>query len=1135
MINIIYGPSKSGKTAEIKRMIKKDVENGMTVFLIVPEQQILSAERSMLDELPPKAQLCFSVASFSRLSNMVFRKYGGLSYNYITPGMKTLYTWLAIKEATPALKEYAPGSVRDENIPTLIANIISEFKASEINADDLSAAAESLESGDTLKKKLEDLALIYAIYDSMIHENFDDPSDDLDKLADILGMNNYFEGCSVYFDSFTGFTAQEYSIIKNILRQAENVAFTLCTEGPSCRLMHFSTPNETARKIKRMAMDICGNEGMHEYLLKDVFTDSPELKTINKYLWDYSISKPDVYSQICERHGDIEYYICKNTYTEAQMVANYIMKLVSKGYRFRDIAVIYRNAKSRIGIIDAVFEKCSIPYFMSQSTDITLKPIVKFILSALRIYIYNYNPADVMSFFKTGLSGFSAIDIDIFSDYCTTWNIRGNGFRRKWTMNPDGYIKERSERATRILDTAETVRNGFIEKMDAFCQKLSSSESAGQISNAIYELLVDFDVAEHLNEIAKKEAELGYMKDAEETLQLYDITVGILSDMAVSVGKVKMDAAEYLTALRILFMSTDIDTIPTSADQVTVGSADHLRLNNIKCVFVCGLCDGELPMNVTESVILNNSERLILASEAGLKLSAAGENEAADELFYAYTALTASSEKLIMSSPEISFDGSPTHPSSVITRIRFLFPDLKFFRYDDLPAESKYYCPQLALEAIGDGVKDSADRAILGALQSTGQYGSVIPYIGKRVSEPDCVISKELSEKIFGKRIRLTQTRLDKYMKCRMSYYCANVLRLRVHSKAEFRKNNVGTFIHYVLEHILSYLTERSLLGRNNRFAEENNTQDLFDDSELDGILDMIISGFVSETYPDEISDSNRMKHLIEKMKRLARLLVNNIREEFSDSDFLPKFFELNIGYRFPENPKPLEIRLESGETVSISGVADRVDVYRKDNRIYIRVVDYKTGGKDFALSDIKEGQNLQTFLYLFAICRCSTPEWRNRLGAEKSDTVVPAGAVYLSSKISTLHPENILDDTEVMKLAADGFKRKGVTADSPEILHAISHTLSKKIIPGGVPSGSSGVDNKFLLSEQKFDELYNDIEDIIKKITADILTGNASARPYSADNGTCEFPDETVCQYCDMKSFCRIQKKQAFGPSKRH
>ena len=97
MINIIYGPSKSGKTAEIKRMIKKDVENGMTLFLIVPEQQILSAERSMLDELPPKAQLCFSVASFSRLSNMVFRKYGGLSYNYITPGMKTLYTWLAIK------------------------------------------------------------------------------------------------------------------------------------------------------------------------------------------------------------------------------------------------------------------------------------------------------------------------------------------------------------------------------------------------------------------------------------------------------------------------------------------------------------------------------------------------------------------------------------------------------------------------------------------------------------------------------------------------------------------------------------------------------------------------------------------------------------------------------------------------------------------------------------------------------------------------------------------------------------------------------------------------------------------------------------------------------------------------------
>ena len=58
-----------------------------------------------------------------------------------------------------------------------------------------------------------------------------------------------------------------------------------------------------------------------------------------------------------------------------------------------------------------------------------------------------------------------------------------------------------------------------------------------------------------------------------------------------------------------------------------------------------------------------------------------------------------------------------------------------------------------------------------------------------------------------------------------------------------------------------------------------------------------------------------------------------------------------------------------SGGALKLNGKVDRVDGYCKDGKLYLRVVDYKTGKeKSFSLSDVLDGLDMQLLLYLFTM-----------------------------------------------------------------------------------------------------------------------------------------------------------------------
>ena len=249
MIQFIYGLPGTGKTTLISKEIQADVAAGKPTILIVPEQQTVDTERNMLKLLPPSAQLIFEVLNFSRLANKLFRIYGGLSYNYITQGMKNLFMKRTLIENSSELSEYKLRAQEDSSLPSLMLAQINEFKINSVSSHDLEKVAEKLEEGHPLKAKLSDIAEIYCKYEEKVSNAYDDSSNDLGKLFDILCKNDFFKGYNVYIDGFSSYTAYEHKIIEKIFAQAEKCVITVPAADDICDGIHMLSIKNTSDKL----------------------------------------------------------------------------------------------------------------------------------------------------------------------------------------------------------------------------------------------------------------------------------------------------------------------------------------------------------------------------------------------------------------------------------------------------------------------------------------------------------------------------------------------------------------------------------------------------------------------------------------------------------------------------------------------------------------------------------------------------------------------------------------------------------------------------------------------------------------------------------------------------------------------
>lgn len=948
MLNLICAPSGSGKTEYLTQRIKEDVRTGVHSFLLIPEQQAYISERDLAQKLPKNAGLFFEVVSFSGLAEKVFCQYGGVTAESVSGAVSSLLMWYTLSTLSPLLEQYGKSAEGDLTLTNLMLSAIAEMRSSGIDSQALEDAATKMESGSALQKKLSDLALINAAYHAKIEECFgSDQSDKLLRLSSLLQKHRYFENCNVYIDSFTSFTVPEYAVLIQILKQSSNVTVALCTDSIHSRLPHFLSVNDTAKQLSRLA-DRC-DVAVEQVSLPAIQVQKTQaLCVLSKDLWRFSASQTSLTDD-----QSVRLNVAANIYEEAEAAALQICELVIGGMRYGDVAVVVRDLDAYRGILDAALERHGIPYFFSERTDLSSKPIFRLILSALRAVSRNWRGSDIITLLKTGLCGTNLRDAAMFEEYVETWHIDGRRFLDDvWSMNPDGLTTERSPRANEILDAANRVRSCLMKPLYALSVSLRASRRLEDRCRALYEYLCAIDLPSVLAARAKEELALGQMREAGESLRLYSTLLNTLTTLCKLLPDCELSIEDFIAVLTLVFSNADLGSVPATQDVVIIGSADTLRVENVRASILLGLCEGEFPRAISDDGILSEADKEAL-EEYGIILQSRERMRSSEELFYVYRAISKPSEFLSLFTHAKQTDGSARTPSLAFNRVAFLL----------------------------NKKPENIDFAQI-------RRARALPFdeeLRKTLQGPSC------TERVA---LRLSQSKIQAFVLCPYRYFSTYSLKLRERKDSQPSFADDGTFLHYVFEHFLrASLTDEGKLM-------------LPPPEEVEPLADRIIADYIGEVcpFPAESMD-NRVLHIYARLRRLALKMLHEILGEIRSCPFVPTYFEKGIGTRDDNSLPPVRLMLDDGSSVLLSGKIDRVDLFENDGKLYFRVVDYKSGKHTFSLDEVRSGMDIQLILYLFALKGAmpnATPAGAQYLFAstEKGVTEISRSGLILNDQI---------------------------------------------------------------------------------------------------------------------------------------
>ncbi len=1084
MIELIYGMPGCGKTEYIINALKDDAKSGKKAIVIVPEQMTVMMERQALYALPTSAQLHIEVLNFSRLANRVFRQHGGLVYNYASKGTKKLIMWRAVRTALPFLREYSNSARDDRSLADAILNTYKELQASGISAEALEEKAS--EMGDTvLSRKLKDISAIIGIYNTMLSEKYSDNDSDLSRLCNLLDNVKYFSGFNVYIDGFTSLTGQEHSVLKYILEQADKTCITFSIPFPTDKSIDTLTLRKCSDRTRRDIASL-GLKSTDVFLEQNHRTKSPELLRVAEVFWQLGKSKYDPIPK--EKQGDIELWRGVDIYDECEFAAVRARELIEQGYRMRDIAIIARNSDKYKGIIEPALDNMDLVYFVSDKTDAALCPVARLILSAIRVAIYGWRREDVIANLKTGLYPFSPRDCDIFESYTAKWNITGKRFVSKepWNMNPDGYTPILSHRGKEVLSVANSLKDKFIPILRNFITSLRNAETVKELCAATYDYLETLSVYDSLIELSTRYLDFGQIREAKECARMYDVVLDALDGVCDAFdGEGCPDLQTFATALKTVLEESELGAIPTSGDEIIIGSANMLRASGVKCVIILGACDGEFPGSTQSTSLFSDSERDLLISK-DLPLVGDRSERASDELFYFRRAVSSPTEKLIV------FTRADSEPSIAFARFKAIFEYLEINETtaDTIRKIRTYRAAGEYIPLLQNTAEGEALRRLFTEINDVTLH--TFDYSNFPIDASFDTISPKTAEAVIGRRLEISQSKIEAYMGCKFAYACKYFLRLDDGKKVSFAYDSIGTFIHYIIEKFLL----RVYLDLDGHLPDNEN---------FDKLLDEIIRDYLEGAIPlEDGKQSSRLLHLATRLRKISKIVLRDIFDELADSKFTPTFFELPIGTK---DIPSFEITLNDGTKMSLGGKVDRVDTYRLNGKTYIRVVDYKTGTKEFSLKDIEKGLNLQLLLYIYALTNKPTGAFAESIGG----TPTAASIAYLSAvpgKVKALSMSST-DFTE--NIFRSEISRTGLIVNEPEIIDAISvsgnnrHLMIK-------PRSNSFIENDNLHL------LYGQIETILREIGDEMIGGHTEARPMEK-SGRCKF-----CRYAQI---CRAAKHE--------
>lgn len=1112
MLQLVTGRSGSGKTEYVRRVLGTLAQQGENkLILIVPEQYSYDSERAMLKTFGNAAAQHVEVLSFTRLTDFVFRTTGGNAGIVADDGTRLILMLRAMDAVADKLDYYA--SYRDDvRLAKELIAIFREMRQSGAGLVKLEEAAGTVES-PVLSKKLKELFLIYDVYDAMFRQRYADEDLRLERLCRVLDETQFLDGYTFAIDGFKSFTGQELSLMGRILSQAKDVYVTLCTDGADPSMV-FHSVDETKKRLCNMAKernirvfevpkDEAGISQGRRFL-------SPELAFLEANLF-YPAER--VYDGAADHITICE---SQTLFEECEWIAATIRKLLREdGLRARDIAVIVRREEDYKKELISAFRRYDIPFFDDARQPVENQPLVVLCRAILSLLSQGFTSENLLQYLKTGLAGVSPEEVAELENYIFTWDVKGRSWQDPFPWNPFGL--DASFRSEAEAEEALVLLNETRARIIGPLVKLRNNvkdKSFREVGEALYEFLVRTRVPEHLKAYAIALDEAGLPDLAGEQDRVWDVVISVIDRLTAVYGdELCPKMKTYADLFYAILSMTDLGSIPQGLDEVSISAADRVRLSSPNTVFVAGLEEGVFPAVIGQSGLFTLHERALLRDQ-GLELSFPEDLRASEERFITYSAVTAPRERLFLSWHRLEAAGGSYLPSELIRGVERLFTkeegeeEVPLYHKEDagkLPADYyaetkasayKTYAEQVRSD---DPVPVQSVREALSSLDEDGTWQKKLSSLDRAlVPRVFAIHDPSIAIELFKKDMSLSASRVDNYYHCAFQYFCRYGLNAEPRKRATLGANHYGTIIHYVLEQLLKESDKATFvaLTREQLHERVDHWLDVYAGSELGGLDDK----------------TTRFQYLYRRLTLTLYDVAERLQDELKVSDFVPSDFELSIGKE--AEVESYTLKLPDGGTLAVRGSVDRVDLCEKDGKTYVRVVDYKSGGKEFELSDILYGLNLQMLLYLFTI---------EQNGTGKYEDTVPAGILYYPAKRATgttTRRDAPKEEASFDKQAKD--KQNGLLLFDTDVLDAMEHGLEGNFIPIKQKRSKDGETTltppKMLASLQELGQLHKRIDFLLTKMATALHQGAIPAMPAEQNS-------YLPCSYCDYKAVCRPEE----------
>lgn len=1122
-LQLILGGSGTGKSTRLYQMIiERSVQfPDEKTLLIVPEQKTMQAQKNIVMHHPRHGVMNVDVLSFERLAYRIFEELGLNQKEILEDTGKSMIIRRILTEHEEELSAFR-GNIRKKGFVDEVKSMLSELLQYGVTPDILRKRSMEMGTESVLYAKLQDITVIYEAFLDRIHEKYMTTEEVPDRLCDVIEQSDMIRRVHVFLDDFTGFTPIQYRLMTRILQLAPRVVMTLnvdVAENPyqTVSMEHlFYLPKDTIFQLER----ICHEHQVSreaDILLEDNekgrFAGHPELAAMEKNLFRKRAAAR------AEKPEDLMAFRLTSPNDEMGFVAMKIHEYAArKHYRYRDMAVVASDMNLYRSSADYWFDKYQIPCFFDGRRNISGNMLVEWLRSLCSVFLQKYSYASMLRYLRSGLTGISEEETDCLEDYVLALGIRGHSkWTKVWTAKMQGMSDEE-------LDRINGIRERLILPLEALYEVSRNKESRTvDFMRRLYLYMQQLGIRGQLEAWTAFFEKNGDLSRAKEYEQIYDVMIELLERMYLILGQEPLSIQVFSDVLDAGVNDVRIGIIPPGVDQVTFGDIRRTRLENIKVLFFVGMNDGLVPLMENGGGLLTEIERDRLALHH-IHLAPTAKENTCTEQYYLYMNMTKPSEKLILTCSEQDAAGKENRPSSIFDRIKAVFPKLVLERVHQTDTEKgdlihSYQYMIRGLREISENGQIPEDWLdVYDWFMSRPEYAEKTRQLVEAAfyRHWDEQLSQAAVRAVYGGQLTGGVTMLEKYAACAYAHFLSYGLHLKERKIYQVQAPDIGMIFHQAIERFSLRIGRSGYQWRT------------IPDEIRDHLVEECVSSVVLEYNHSVMQDSMRANYLTEKIMRMTKRTIWALQQQLKKGDFEPVGYEV----RFTTELENQQMHLSYGDrgVMSLNGKIDRMDLCEEDDKVYLKIIDYKSGRTKFDLASVFHGLQLQLMVYMNA----AREEQQQK---KKQCIVIPAGILYYHIDDPFVTSDNFRDfagnqpvgsdeqnedysDSSgaaedvlsiLEQLAVDGL----VLDDGDAVRHMDHHPEEPpKVLPVKIKKDGTLSALSSAAAPENFEVLSWHVKRTTKRLGEKIFSGDISVHPY-------RYGTQKACDYCSFKSVC--------------